>query len=219
MDRITIYPSLISSDLLHLGQTIELLEPHCDGFHLDVMDNHFVPNLTWGADFVNVIAHTTTKPVSVHLMVDEPYTFLQKLDLPHMSIVHIHIESKFDIQTLIDYSHEKKYRLSLAIRPKTPLANLFAYLGMIDHVLLMSVEPGSSGQQFMPTACDRLAQLVTYLKDHTLNCAIGMDGGISTKNIGQLTTMGCEQFAIASAIFGNGYPLRALKELYTAAMI
>lgn len=217
MDRITIYPSLISSDLLNLEKTIRLLEPHCDGFHIDVMDNHFVPNLTWGAPFINALAHITTKPLSIHLMIDNPLPFLETLHLQPKSVAIIHIETKLDMQAFIHYTHKKKIRPSLALRPKTPLNDIFAYLGMIDHVLLMSVEPGFSGQQFMPAACDRLAQLVTYKHDHNKTFTIAMDGGINLKNIGQLVDMGCTEFAIASAIFDSNDPVKAIKELYEAA--
>jgi ribulose-phosphate 3-epimerase len=214
MNHITIHPSLISSDLLNLEKTIRTLEPHCDGFHIDIMDNHFVPRLTWGEPFVTAISRATKKQLALHLMIDHPLLFLKKVTLPPQSIAIIHIESKCNISDFINYSKENNLKASLAIQPKTPLHEIFSFLDVIDHVLLMSVEPGSSGQQFIPTAYDRLTQLVGLKKEKALGFTISMDGGISPKNIAQLVQMGCEQFAIASAIFDAPDYVEALTNLY-----
>lgn len=214
MKSIAIYPSLVSGDLLHLADQIKKLEPYCDGFHLDIMDNHFVPNLTWGAQFVNAIARTTTKQLSIHLMIDSPLAFAKTLKLRKSDIVSIHIESKAQLSKFIEFTKEKNLQASLAIKPKTDLTAVFTHAAVIDHVLLMSVEPGFSGQQFLPDSVNRLEKLAAYKKENNLMFTIAMDGGINESNINELAKKGCEQFAIASGIFGKEDCVTALQNLY-----
>ncbi len=208
-----IYPSLIAADLLRLKEEIRQLQPYCDGFHLDVMDNHFVPNLTFGADIVNAVSAATTKQLWVHLMVDNPISWCNTLTLQAESIVSFHIEATKKAQDIIKQIKENNWRASIAIKPKTPVAAIFPLLNTIDQVLLMSVEPGFSGQQFLPSVVDKIEPLITYRKDHGLSFAIGIDGGINQENIGMLATKGVEDFAVAAAIFDQPDPVAALKKL------
>lgn len=208
-----IYPSLISGDLLNLERTITNLEPHCSGFHVDIMDNHFVPNLTWGAQFATAIGSATTKPVWVHLMVDDPRLFVQRMTLPPESIVSFHIESGSDIQQISADILKNKWVPSLAISPKTDVEKVFPHLDVIDHVLLMSVEPGFSGQQFLPHSAQRLETLIQHRIDHNLDFVVGMDGGINTGNIANLFQKGAQHFAIASGVFAHNNPVEALQKL------
>jgi len=116
-----IYPSLIAADLLNLGTIIETFNPICDGFHVDIMDNHFVPNLTWGAAFANAIARASRKPTWVHLMVDNPHEWLEILELTPGSTLTFHIENSFEKTNLIRCIKEKNLKASIAINPKTPV--------------------------------------------------------------------------------------------------
>ena len=145
---VRIYPSLMAADPLHLENEIELLEPYCAGFHLDVMDNHFVPNITWGANTVNAIAKRG-KPVWVHLMVEKPDLFYDTLFLPVDSTVSFHIESDVDVFEFVKIIREKKQQVSIAISPKTPISRILPFLVNLDQDLLMSVEPGFSGQHLL----------------------------------------------------------------------
>lgn len=217
MNQIKIFPSLISSDLLNLKNTLIELNPYCDGFHIDIMDNHFVPNLTWGPPVVNQIAAEAEKPLSVHLMVEHPEPIIQQLKLKEKSIISVHVENG-NTDKLIKLIQEKKHRIGIAIKPQTPLESIFPFLQSIDQVLLMSVEPGFSGQRFLPESISRLSELVAYKKNKSLTFEIAMDGGINEDNIHELYKNGCDVFCVASAIFSKNNAIDALKNLYSTAL-
>ena len=208
-----IYPSLIAANLLELGNDIKTLEPVCDGFHIDVMDNHFVPNLTWGQMFVNVFVAASKKPLFVHLMVTNPESFLQTLTLRTIDTFCFHIETTNDPEKLISSIQDKNWLPSIALKPNTPLEEIFPFLGSIDKVLLMSVDPGYSGQPFMPSSIQRLDALAQFKKEHALDFEITMDGGINESNIGELKKRGATEFGIASAIFDSQNPVELIKKL------
>ncbi len=210
---IRIYPSLISANLLNLEHEIKLLEPHCDGFHLDIMDNHFVPNLTFGIDMIQAISKTTHKQLWVHLMVDQPNTWIESLQLPEQTILSFHIESTNKTSELIKRIKEKKWLTSIAINPKTNVDEIFPYLHLIDQVLIMSVEPGFSGQRFLEPTIDKIAPLIKRQTAQKLTFSIGFDGGITPENIGLLAQKGVTDFAAASTIFNNPHPIEALEQL------
>src|SRR5579872_882835 len=176
-----IFPSLMAADQLNLEKEINLLRDHCAGFHLDVMDNHFVPNITWGVATVNAIA--AISKVWVHLMVDNSMSLYEKLVLAPDSLVSFHIESGIDFFDSVKIIKEKKHKLSIAISPKTAISHIVPFLNILDQVLLMSVEPGFFGQRFLITAIERLDELVAYRRDHGGSWRIGIDGGIDSDNI------------------------------------
>ena len=217
MKTIKIYPSLIAADPLHLGSIITSLEPHCNGFHIDVMDNHFVPNLTWGPFMINALARFTKKTLFVHIMADNPLTLVEKMTLRAGDIVSFHIESIKDFYSIEKVIKEKKLILSIAISPKTSLETSKSFLKVVDQVLLMSVNPGFSGQSFLAESTERLKLLYEYKQLNGLTFEIGMDGGITMQNIHSLVQLGCTSFAVGSAIFNASDPRAALKELYVSA--
>ena len=208
-----IYPSLISADLLNLEQEIKSLEPYCPGYHIDIMDNHFVPNLTWGASFVHAISDSTAKQMWVHIMVDNPDDWINKLRMPPGSILSFHVEATEVPEMLIKRILEKNWLPSLAVSPKTSVETILNFLNDVHHVLLMSVVPGFSGQKFLPEVTQKLEYLTAYRKQHNLDLKIGMDGGINKDNIAQLAQKGADYFAVASAIFDSSDPAQALQEL------
>jgi len=208
-----IYPSLISADILNLETQIKTLDPYCPGYHLDVMDNHFVPNLTWGPSFIEAISSKTTRQLWVHLMVDNPTVWIEKLSLPPKTIASFHIETINDTSSIINLIQKKNWLTSIAISPKTPVAKLLPYAKLIDQVLVMSVNPGFSGQQFMEDSKAKVQALADYRTKNGLNFKIAMDGGISADNIQELTALGVDHFAVAHAIFGQPDPVTALQEL------
>ena len=163
-----IYPSLISADILNLKGSIDQLDDLCHGYHLDIMDNHFVPNLTWGAQFMNAIAQYGEKPVWVHLMIEKPEEFLDRLFVPDNTYITFHIETKSNIKNVITGIREKKWRPSIAINPKTDVEESFAYLEHVHQILLMSVDPGFSGQQFIPDVLKKIAPLQHELEIQNL---------------------------------------------------
>ncbi len=145
-----IFPSLISGNLLNLQSDITLLDPLCDGYHLDVMDCHFVPNLTWGPQFINAIASVTKQTLWVHLMTTNPACVIEQLDIPQKSMVEIHIELEYKIEAILTIIKKRGWLPGLAISPETPLEKLYPFLPLCHYVTIMSVTPGFSGQQFIP---------------------------------------------------------------------
>jgi ribulose-phosphate 3-epimerase len=212
-----IYPSLISADLLDLAHIIKTLDSYCDGYHIDVMDNHFVPNLTWGYAFIDAIKKVTTNPLDIHLMIDNPNTFIKNITVRPKDTLTFHIESTSNPQHTIDLIKEKNCKTGIAIKPKTPLELIFDSLGNINQVTIMSVEPGFSGQQFLPESIARLKILNAYRIEHNLSFAIAMDGGINTKNIATLSQNGLDICAAASAIFHNNDYIAAINALKKSA--
>ena len=209
---INIYPSLIAANQQHLENEITLLEPYCTGFHLDVMDNIFVPNNALSVDTVNNIAQKA-KLVWLHLMVENPDAFYTQFFLPTDSIISFHIESKIDVISFSKIIREKKQKVSIAINPKTPLERIVSFLGIVDQILVMSVNPGFSGQPFLKNSFEKIATLVEYRQEQKKFFRIGVDGGIDATNIQQLVEMGIDDCAIGSGIFKHQDSVVALHQL------
>ena len=212
-----IYPSLISSNLLAIQQTLTQFDPVCHGYHLDVMDDHFVPNLTWGADFINAIIAATQKPVHVHLMVQDPTRWIKRLNLRRTDFFIFHYESfsqAQDLEKFLEQLESKNIRVGMAINPATPLSVITDFLPSLDQVLIMSVNPGFSGQSFIQETTAKIPQLVSLRKTYHLEFHICMDGGISQQNIQSLYELGVSQVAVASAIFADKNPVTAIQNLY-----
>lgn len=190
------------------------LDPYCAGYHIDIMDNHFVPNLTWGAQFANAIAFHTQKPLWAHLMIHSPELFLHKLKLPKGSYISFHAETKSDINTIIDEIKKRGWRPSLALNPETPIEAAFPFLERLDQVLIMSVNPGSSGQQLIPDTLEKIVPLKHILQTRKLEIPIAIDGGVNRSNIEKIHALGVSQFGIASGIFDHSNPTDELKHLY-----
>jgi len=208
-----IFPSLIAGNLLNLQKEIKTLDSHVDGYHLDIMDNHFVPNLTWGPMFINAIARATYRTLWVHLMVDNPMDWTSLLFLPPGSIYTFHLEAKKEIPKLIKQIKEKKWLVSIAINPKTSVEEIFPLLNILDQVLIMSVEPGFSGQNFLPKVIEKIERLAAYRDTSGSTFHISVDGGIDKDNISMLAKKGVNDFAIANGIFKAANSIMRLQEL------
>ena len=208
-----IYPTLLSLDFLNIQKELEKIDAHAHGYQLDIMDNHFVPNLTYGHDIVNAVARFTYKKIWVHLMVDNADSLLDRFFMQPESIVTFHIESKTKISETIKHIEAKKWLPSIAINPKTPLEEIFPYLPVIHQVLVMSVEPGFAQQDFLPETEDRIRRLDGFRQASKLPFRIGVDGGIKVHTIGQVVTAGVDDIAVASAIFSAQDPERVLIDL------
>ena len=212
-----IYPSLISSDLLNLAATLSLLDKHCDGYHLDVMDDHFVPNLTWGPAFINAIAQQASRPLNVHLMVDNPEHWVRRLTLSHKDSFIFHWEAFHDVEpvtALASSIRSNGIQAGLALNPKTNVENIKKILTHFDQILIMSVEPGFSGQPFIPEVLSKVTAFAQYKKEQSLSFEIAMDGGINETNINLISSLGVTQCCIASGIFEHKNHIEAIENLY-----
>jgi ribulose-phosphate 3-epimerase len=215
-----IYPSFMCADLLNLEKAISTLDAHCDGYHIDVMDDHFVPNLTMGPDFVNAIVHATTKPVQVHLMVDHPKSWVDRLTLRENDTFVFHyevFECHKPIKDLIESVKAKGWKVGVAFNPQTDWALIKSDLLNLDKVLVMSVNPGFAGQKFIPSIIEKIKKIVVYKKTQNANFNIYVDGGIGKDNIKEIAGLGVDAVVVGAAIFAEKNPLHALKELYEIA--
>lgn len=198
---VEIYPSLLAADQQKIDHYIKELEPLCPGFHIDIMDNLFVPNSGISLEKTNHIAKITYRPLWVHLMVQDPESYLNQLQLPPDSILTFHIESQEKIEKTIKRIVEKKWLPGIAIKPKTPVHEVFPFLESIHQVLIMSVEPGFSGQNFLEETMAKIDPLVGFRATSKSHFKIAMDGGIGIKNIKQIAQRGVDQIAVGSDLF------------------
>jgi ribulose-phosphate 3-epimerase len=214
-----IFPSLANTDKNTLQHTINQLDDLCTGYHIDVMDGEFVPHKKWdipaAINEIENLEHKTLHTLWIHLMVTDPAPWIEKLTIEPFSIITFHTESKAKIKKTINDIKEKKWLPSLAINPKTDIGVVFPFLADLHQVLLMSVEPGFSGQEFLKDTLSKLDRLVGFRQTSGLDFKIAMDGGIDEKNIGMLAERGVNHFGIGSGIFDTQNPVKALKELNT----
>ena len=206
----------MSADLLDLRGMFRSFDPHVTGYHVDIMDDHFVANLTWGPDFVNAFAHQTDHLLHVHLMVDNPFKWLDRLLLRPNSYFIFHYEalvSDRQIQQLCKEISNRQWKVGMAIKPQTNVESILHLLPYIDHILVMSVEPGFSGQKYISTTLNTCLSLAEHRGSHEASYEIGIDGGINASNIIPLQTLGIDICAISSAIFSEDDPVKAFQKL------
>lgn len=211
---LTIYPSIINIELSNIEPIITKLDRHVPGYHIDLMDGIFVKAKYGSPALVNEIARTSSRTdLWLHLMVNKPQDMLGAFLLEPGSIISFHFESQCDVLDVIKIIKEKKWQPSIAISPKTAVEKIFPFLNGLHQVLLMSVEPGYSGQTFLPEVFEKIQKLSAYKTMHNLNFRIAVDGGIDAKNIAQLAQADVQDVAVASAIFNSPDPIKALEVL------
>lgn len=201
-------PSVLSMDYSQMNHQLNVLaESGITMLHFDVMDGHFVPNLTFGADLLKGFSKLWKGELDVHLMVDDPLMFVQRFAKAGAHWISFHLESyHFDqkkIKACIDLIHQCGCKAGIVIRPTTVVEALYPYLDDVEMVLLMSVQPGFGGQKFMESTFDRLDQLTAYLKDHQLDVEIEVDGGVNASLVQPLVDHGMTMAVAGSSVF-NG---------------
>lgn len=208
-----VLPSVMSADMLHLGdQLAGLVEAGCRGVHVDVMDGHFVPNLTVGPDFARAAAgpiHEAGGLVDVHLMVSRPAELIP-LFAPAADAITVHLEADPHPHRLLGLIRERGCRAGIALNPGTPVEQIADLVELLDYVNVLAVNPGFAGQAFITTTPGRVARLRALLPDHV---AIEVDGGIGTATLPGVRDAGAGLFVSASSIFGAPDPATAYREL------
>lgn len=213
---VRLFPSLIASNPLTLEKTVHHLRDACDGFHLDIMDNQFVSNIAFSWDTINAIRASTPLPLWSHFMVYHPEKYMNKLALQENDIVSIHYESAplEQLQALFMDLRSRKVIASCALLAHTPISALHELIGFIDHVLIMSVQAGFSGQQFLPGTVSKLTDLITFQKEHATDWQVGVDGGINLATIQELLSMNIADVALGSSVFFGNKPEQKLEQFY-----
>ncbi len=199
---IAIAPSLLSADFTRLAEEIDAVEQAgADFLHLDVMDGHFVPNLTFGPIIVKAIRQLTELPLDTHLMIDKPDKYIQRFIESGSDIVTIHVEASSDVQRDLKMIQEHGGRRGISINPDTPVEPIKGFLEDVDMVLLMSVFPGFGGQKFMDTVIDKISEIKDFGKKEGLGFAIEVDGGITPVTAGPVREAGADILVAGTAVF------------------
>ncbi|HYE65322.1 MAG TPA: ribulose-phosphate 3-epimerase [Pyrinomonadaceae bacterium] len=216
---VEIAPSILSADFTRLGDEIAAVERGGAGvIHVDVMDGHFVPNITVGLPVVRAIARATRLPIDTHLMIEEPGLYAEQFVEAGARMVSVHVEIDPHLHRTLMAIKNRGAQAGVAINPATPLVELEEALPHADFVLLMSVNPGFGGQQFISTSLDKLRRLRRMIDERGLRTRIEIDGGIDLNNVAEIAAAGAEIIVAGSAVFGSADPARAVRELREATV-
>lgn len=206
-------PSLLAADFGRLLEQAQAVSDLSDYLHWDVMDGHFVPNLTFGPVVVNALRDRISVPFDIHLMITNPQTYAPQFRVRPGDLISFHLEAVSDPISMIRTIHTMGARAGIALRPKTPLSALERFLDQIDFLLIMSVEPGFAGQSFLGETLDKIRQAKELVCKRKLSVEIEVDGGVNAQNIKDITRAGADIIVAASAIFGQKNPRQALTQL------
>ncbi len=213
-----IAPSLLSCDFSQMGQEIKRMEEaKADFIHLDVMDGHFVPNITFGAPVIKAVRSYTKIPFDVHLMISEPLKYIDDFASAGADIITFHVESDSDIKQTINKIKSKGIKAGLVIKPNTPASSVFPYLKDLYMVLVMTVEPGFGGQSFMADMLSKVIEIKAKTKTENPALLIEVDGGISEDTIGQAAKAGVDICVAGTAVFKAQNSKKAIENLKAAA--
>jgi ribulose-phosphate 3-epimerase len=218
MQTIQIAPSILAADFAALGDAIRLAEAGgADFIHVDVMDGHFVPNITVGVPVVRSLRRVATVPLDVHLMIEEPDRYVEDFVAAGASMLSVHLEVLPHLHRTIHYIKSLGAKAGVAINPATPVWSLEEIAGDVDHVLVMSVNPGFGGQTFIRRSESKIQAVRTLLDAAGNPAPIEVDGGVDSSNVGRLVAAGASIFVAGVAIFGTPDPAAAIRELRAAA--
>ena len=213
--RIT--PSILAADLADLSSVVSACEEcSCDMIHFDVMDGHFVPNLTFGPPLVQAARQYTTLPFDVHLMVTNPEQYIDSLRDLDIEYLGFHIEATRFAPRLMARIRDAGMRPSIAVNPQTSLTALESVLPLVDNVLLMSVDPGFAGQSFISGTFDKIEKLVGYREDHELVFTVMVDGGVNTGNVQELSSVGVDIVVAGKAFFTADDPAEFVRLVHNS---
>lgn len=199
-----IAPSLLSADFANLEKEVREIEKSgADLLHLDMMDGHFVPNLTFGVPIINAIRKHTKLPFDIHMMVFNPEKYLDELEKVGVQMISFHQEASIHQDRIIQEIKERKIKAGIAINPATSINNIEPILPILDYVLIMSVNPGFGGQKFIYYTLEKVKKLKKIIQNNGYNTLIEVDGGIKAENIQLLKDAGADICVAGSEVFGK----------------
>jgi ribulose-phosphate 3-epimerase len=211
---IKIAPSILSADFTRLEEEVRSIErAGADLIHIDVMDGHFVPNITVGVPIVASLKKKTKLPLDVHLMIDNPLAFIVPFADAGADILTFHIEATPTPKEILQKIGSLGIRKGVSLSPKTPLTSVFPLLDSIDMTLVMSVNPGFAGQKFISDAIGRIRQLRQTISEKKLNIDIEVDGGVNQENSKELIAAGANILVAGTAVFGKADRKKAIESL------
>ncbi len=218
MNKIKIAPSVLSADLLKLKDQIESVEKNeADLIHLDIMDGHFVPNITFGPVIVSTLQRITDLPLDVHLMIMNADNYIPQFARAGADYITVHQEAGPHLHRSIQLIKEQGVKAGVALNPATDLSTIEPMLADLDLVLLMTVNPGFGAQTFIPLVLDKISKLSELKKKNSYNLEIEVDGGINMDTVPDVVKAGAEVLVAGNAIFGNEDPGKACRQLKSIA--
>jgi ribulose-phosphate 3-epimerase len=217
MAAVKIAPSILSADFAALADDIARVEHVADQLHVDVMDGRFVPNLTIGPVVVEAIRKRTRLPLDVHLMIVEPEKYIEAFVEAGADLVSVHVETCPHLHRTLQQIREAGAHASAVLNPSTPASHVETVLADLDQVLVMTVNPGFGGQEFIQGTLPKIATMRRWIDERGLAVALEVDGGISPKTIGRARRAGADVFVAGSAVFGQPDVAAAIAALRAAA--
>jgi ribulose-phosphate 3-epimerase len=214
---VKIAPSLLAADFARLDSEIARVAPSVEWLHLDVMDGHFVPNISFGIPVIASIRQTTDLYFDCHIMTTNPDAYLGELKAAGVDLVTVHIEAVPDPSRAMTRAEEHELNFGLVMNPGTPFDAVAPYVENCDVVLVMSVEPGYGGQAFIPDVLPKIEKAREWVESHGLGADIEVDGGITPDNAGQAVSAGATVLVAGTAVFGAEDPPAAVNALRRAA--
>ena len=216
---VQIAPSILSADFGRLADEVRLLsEAGADAIHVDIMDGHFVPNMTMGPMAVSAIKKATHLPMYVHLMIENPERFIEKYVAAGASLIHVHVEACVHLHRVLQQIRSAGAKVGVAINPATPLHSLEHVLDLVDQALVMTVNPGFGGQSFLPSMLPKIKTLAAIQSQRNLPFLIEVDGGIALENIAAVKEAGAQIVVSGSFIFSSRNYALSIQSLREAAM-
>lgn len=197
-----ICPSILAADFTKLGEEVRDIEDAgADIIHCDIMDGHFVPNISYGPEIVSQVKQITKLPLDVHLMINDPQLYIEDFRNAGADYISVHYENNYHVNRLVNQIKELGAKAGVVLNPATPVEVLDSVLEYCDFILLMSVNPGFGGQKFISNVKDKVKNLKTMISERGLDCPIEIDGGVGLENIGELSKAGVDMFVCGSSIF------------------
>ncbi len=217
---VKISPSILSSDYGKLSSELKRMEDcGADMLHIDVMDGHFVPNITLGAPIVKCIRKSSSLPFDVHLMISDPYKYIPDFIKAGSDIITFHVESDSDIEKTIDLILASGKKAGLSVKPKTPIEAVYPYLDKLSMVLVMTVEPGFGGQSFMEDMMPKVSAVKAEIERRGLDIDIQVDGGINKDTISVAAKAGANVFVSGNAIFSSNDAAKTIADFKAKASV
>jgi len=215
---VQLLPSILSADFAHLADAVRMAEEAGGtAVHVDVMDGHFVPNITLGPPVVKSIRKATKLPLDCHLMIENPDAFIPMFADAGADWIGVHYEACRHLHRTIELIREHGMEPGVVINPATRVDSLYYVLPLLHHVLIMSVNPGFGGQKFIPASLEKLSRLRKMRADRDLDFLIEVDGGVAHETIASVVQAGAELLVAGSAVYSGGDPVKNGRELLEAA--